>query len=227
MLDGFQWARDESGRRDDASIVFHLVRLQRLAKSWPRIAAEWIRAQGDPAAEQVFSTDVLGLAYQPKGDARPPAELYARASKSSYSRGHVPRGALVLCLGVDCQLDRVEWQLIGFGEHYRKFVVDIGTIGKHTSEPDCQRNLDLLLARKWTNFLGRQLEISMAAIDAGYSTDDVLAYCRNHSPSKVIAVRGVAGDARRGWRACSVRGTRRPGPSSSGAGAFSTSARIN
>jgi phage terminase large subunit GpA-like protein len=84
--------------------------------------------------------------------------------------------------------------LLGHGEHYRKYVVDCGTIGKHIAEPDAQRNLDLLLQRRWTNFRGRQLGISMCAIDAGYSADDVLNYCQRHSPSKVIAIRGVPGD---------------------------------
>ena len=35
----------------------------------------------------------------------------------------------------------------------------------------------------------------MTAIDAGYSTDDVLSWASRYSSSKVIAVRGVAGDA--------------------------------
>jgi phage terminase large subunit GpA-like protein len=39
------------------------------------------------------------------------------------------------------------------------------------------------------------MEISMTAVDAGFSTDDVLAYCNRHSPSKVIAIRGIAGEA--------------------------------
>jgi phage terminase large subunit GpA-like protein len=169
------------------------------------IAREWVRAQGDDGAEQVFMTDVLGRAYQPKGESRPPAELAARAAKSHYARGSVPQGALILTLGVDVQLDRCEWQVIGHGEHYQKFVVDIGTIGKHVSEPDAQRNLDLLLARKWTNFRGRQLEISMAAVDAGFSTDDVLAYVRRHSPWKVIAVRGMGGHAAPGAGAARER----------------------
>ena len=102
---------------------------------------------------------------------------------------------MILTLGVDVQLDRIEWQLLGHGEHFRKFVIDVGTIGKHISEPDCQRNLDLLLDRKWTNCRGRAIGTSLAAIDAGYSADDVLAYCRRHPPSRLIAVRGVPGDA--------------------------------
>jgi phage terminase large subunit GpA-like protein len=117
------------------------------------------------SAEQTFWTDMLGLAYQPKGEARPPHELAARSSRSAYGRGEVPEGALILTCGVDCQLDRIEWQVIGHGEGFQKFVIDVGAIAKHISEPDCQRNLDLLLQRRWTNFRGRSLEISMTAID--------------------------------------------------------------
>jgi phage terminase large subunit GpA-like protein len=194
MLAGFQWiASNPSAARVHRS--FWLWSCYSVLQSWPRIAAEWLRAQGDGSAEQVFSTDTLGIAYQPKGDARPASELAARASSSHYGRGEIPEGALVLTLGVDCQLDRIEWQLVGFGEHYRRFVIDIGTIGKHISEPDCQRNLDLLMQRRWPNSRGRQVGISMTAIDAGWSTDDVLAFAHRYSPQRVIAVRGVAGDA--------------------------------
>jgi phage terminase large subunit GpA-like protein len=98
-------------------------------------------------------------------------------------------------LGVDCQLDRVEWQIVGFGREYRRYVVDYGTIGKHIAEPDCQRNLDLLLARKWTNFCGCEMAITLAAIDANYATDDVLNYARRYPSHKLIAVRGAHGDA--------------------------------
>ena len=38
------------------------------------------------------------------------------------------------------------------------------------------------------------MEISLAAIDANYSTDDVLAYARRYPPHKLIAIRGAQGD---------------------------------
>jgi phage terminase large subunit GpA-like protein len=125
---------------------------------------------------------------------RPWEELKARAAKTPYQRGQVPQGALVLTLGIDCQFDRIEWVLLGHGRQYRRYVVDYGVIGKHIAEPDCQRNLDLLLDRKWPNHRGRPMSISLAAIDANYSTDDVLAYARRYAPSKLIAVRGAIGD---------------------------------
>ena len=194
MLAAFEWrAHNPDAAKHHRS--FWIWSAYSYLQTWPQIAREWIRAQGDPASEKTFWNDVLGKPFEDKGTARPPQELFARASRSHYARGEVPQGALILTCGIDVQLDRVELQVIGHGEYYHKFVVDVATIGKHFSEPDCQRHLDQFLQRRFTNFRGRQLEISMTAIDAGYSADDVLAYCARHSPSKVIAVRGVAGDA--------------------------------
>jgi phage terminase large subunit GpA-like protein len=194
MLAGFEWrAANPAAAREHRS--FWIWSAYSYLQSWSQIAREWIKAKGDPASEKTFWNDTCGRAYETRSDGRPWEELRDRAAKSDYAIGTVPKGARLLFLGVDCQLDRLEWVLIGFGESYRRYIVDCGTIGKHISEPDAQRNLDLLLARTWPNVFTRQIGISLAAIDAGYSADDVLSYCRRYGPHKVIAVRGVPGDA--------------------------------
>jgi len=194
LLAGFQWrAHNPQATREHRS--FWIWSAYSLLQSWEQIAREWLKAKGDPASEKTFWNDTLGKAYETRGDGRPWEELAARAKHSNYQRGHVPKGALLLMIGIDCQGNRVEWQLVGFGPEYRRYVVDYGTIGKHISEPDCRRNLDLLLTRKWLNFRGREMGISLAAIDANYATDDVLAYARRYPPHRLIAVRGAHGDA--------------------------------
>lgn len=191
MLAGFEWRAHNPGA----------ARNHRAFWLWSAYSylQSWERARGDPAGEKVFNNDTLGKPYEMRGElGRPWQELKARAEKSHYQRGQVPKGALVLTLGIDCQLDRIEWVLVGHGREYRRYVVDYGTIGKHIAEPDCQRNcqrnLDLLLERKWPNCRGRPMAISLAAIDANYSTDDVLAYARRYAPSKLIAIRGAQDD---------------------------------
>ena len=194
MLSGFEWrAHNPAAMSQHRS--FTIWSAYSPLQSWEQIAREWLKARGDPASEKTFWNDTLGRAYETRGDGRPWEELAARAKQSSYSRGTVPKGALLLMLGIDCQLDRVEWQIVGFGREYRRYVIDYGVIGKHVSEPDCQRNLDLLLSCKWLNSFGREIGISLAAIDAGYATDDVLTYARRYPPHKLIAVRGAQGDA--------------------------------
>jgi phage terminase large subunit GpA-like protein len=88
----------------------------------------------------------------------------------------------------------VEWQLVGFGKEYRRYVVDYGIIPNHISNLDCQQNLDALLARKWKNSVGRQLGLNMTAIDGNAYTEDVWGWVRRHPASKVIMVRGRGED---------------------------------
>jgi phage terminase large subunit GpA-like protein len=98
-------------------------------------------------------------------------------------------------LGIDCQVDRAEWQLVGFGAEYRRFVIDYGIIGRHISDANCQRNLDLLLARQWKNSFGREFGVDFAAIDGNAWTEDVWGWARRYPANKLIMTRGRGDDA--------------------------------
>ena len=90
--------------------------------------------------------------------------------------------------------DRVEWQLVGFGEKYKRYVVDYGIVDRHISDPDCQRNLDIVLAKRWRNVAGRELGVDFAAIDGNAWTEDVWSFARRHASNKLIMVRGRGDD---------------------------------
>ena len=123
MLARFEWrAQNPGARREHRS--FWIWSAYSYLQSFARIASEWLKARGDPASEKTFINDAVGKAYRAQGEARPWEELRDRANESHYVRGNVPAGALLLMLGMDCQHDRVEWQLVGFGRDYRRYVVD-------------------------------------------------------------------------------------------------------
>jgi phage terminase large subunit GpA-like protein len=193
MLRGFKWrAHNPAAMSQHRS--FWIWSAYSLLQSWEQIAREYLKTRGDPAGEQSFSNDTLGKAYEAKGIGRPWEELAARAARSNYTRGVIPQGALLLTLGIDCQGDRVEWLLLGHGRQYRRFIIDYGVIFGHISEQNCQDNIDVLLGRKWTNSFGREIGISLTAIDANYATDDVIAFARRYPPHRLIAIRGANSD---------------------------------
>ena len=72
----------------------------RIFRAGRRLPANGCEATGDPAGEKTFSNDVLGKAYETRGDGRPWEELRDRALKSDYVRGQVPKGCLLLFLGL-------------------------------------------------------------------------------------------------------------------------------
>jgi phage terminase large subunit GpA-like protein len=164
-------------------------------QSWRRIAEEWFKAKGDPASERVFLNDAVGLAYDEKGEAPPWEELKKRADESDLPRGLIPIWGVVLTLGIDCQKDRVEWQLIAWGRDNRRHVVDVGVITGHISEAETRKGLDSLLGGRWKHLAGRLLQIDLAAIDGNAWTEDVWDWVKKHPASKVIMVRGVGSEA--------------------------------
>lgn len=158
---------------------------------WEEIAREWLRAKGDPKAEQVFLNDSAGLAYDAKGEAPPWEELRDRAENSGIERGRIVQWALVVTLGIDCQADRVEWQVIAWGRDYRRHVVDSGIVPGHIREPNTQAVLDKLMTMSWRHDSGRMIGIDRGAIDGNAWTEDVWHWARRHPASKLIMVRGV------------------------------------
>lgn len=193
MLASFEWrAQNPAAKSEHRS--FWLWSAYSPLQSWVRIAREYLKVRGDPGGEQVFRNDTLGLAYRALGEARPWEEVRDRAALSHYARGNVAPGCLLLMAGLDIQQDYVAVQIVGFGRQYRRFVVDYLIVERHISDPDCQRNLDLLLARTWKNHVGHELPVDFAAVDGNAWTEDVWTFAQRHSSSKLIMVRGRGDD---------------------------------
>lgn len=170
---------------------FYLWSAYSVLQSWTQIALEWLKAKGDPEAEQVFLNDTVGVAYEAHGESPPWEGLRDRAAKSNYAIGEVPQGALMLTIGIDCQIDRVEWQLVGWGRDFRRFVIQYGVVPHHISDARAQTILSALLVQTWPTIGGRRVKADLAAIDGNAWTEEVWGWVRKHKPAEVIMVRGA------------------------------------
>ena len=177
------------------SVSFHLWSAYGPLMSWARIADAWLKAKGDPEAERVFLNDVVGKAFEFKGEAPPWEEVRNRAEETGHVRGRIPPGFVVLTIGLDCQKDRVEWHLVGWARDMRRAAIDYGVQSGHISEEKCQKGLNLLLKQTWRNSAGRDIGIDLTAIDGNAWTEDVWEWAKRHPQSKLIMVRGNRGDA--------------------------------
>ncbi|NIZ11076.1 phage terminase large subunit family protein [Pseudooceanicola sp. HF7] len=193
MLRGAEWrAMNPKMKRVHRS--FYIWSAYSLLQSFERIARSWLDAKGDPPREQTFWNDVVGRAYRILGEAPPWEEIRDRASESDYPRGTIPAGFPLLTCGVDCQGDRVEWQVVAWGTKRRRAVVEYGVFNGHISEEQCQLKLNALLKQGFRNAYGRKIEIDALAIDGNAYTEDVWDWARKHPASRVIMVRGVHPD---------------------------------
>jgi phage terminase large subunit GpA-like protein len=160
-----------------------------------QIAREWLAARGDPASEQTFFNDTVGRAYRTLGEAPPWEGLRDRAGQSDRPRGRIPVGFPIVTCGIDCQGDRVEWQVVAWGRDYRRAVVEYGVFPHHVSAKECWAFLDGLVKQEFVNGYGRKIGIDLTGIDGNAWTEDVWAWAKRHLSSKVIMLRGVGSES--------------------------------
>ena len=193
MLARLRWtARNPAMMREHRS--FWIWSAYSSSQSFELIAREWIGAKGDPASEQVFLNDTVGVAFRSLGESVPWEDLRDRGAESFYAKGTIPVGGLVLTIGVDCQGDRVEYQVVAWGRDLRRWVVDYGVIPGHISEGKTQAALDALVDQTWPNAVGRRLRADMTGIDGNAWTEDVWSWVKRWPSSRVVMLRGANTD---------------------------------
>jgi len=173
---------------------FHINQLYSPFVSWDQTAREWLAAKGDPVKEKVFTQQVLGEAYEAKGDAPDYLKLFAR--REEYPLGQVPPGVLFLTAAADVQHNRLEFAVWGWGRGKTRWLVDRGVLPGDTSDPDGEawRALEEVRARRYASAWGRQFEVEAMAVDSGDGarTQAVYSWCRRRGP-RVMAVKGMPG----------------------------------
>jgi phage terminase large subunit GpA-like protein len=186
-----QWkAHNPKAVREHRS--FHIWSAYSLLQSLARVAREWIKAKGDPAAEQVFENDTVGRAYRTLGEAPPWEELRKRADEIGHVFNQIPAGGLVVSMGIDCQKDFCAYQVVAWTRDGRRFVVTHGTVDGHISEERARVALDRLIETGYRNEAGQDIRPDQTAIDGNAWTEDVWDWAKRHPTSAVIMVRGVA-----------------------------------
>ena len=187
------WVADNPNA-DGSVISFDLWAAYSPLESWANIARAWIAARGKPEMERAFFNDGLGLPYQTATEAPDWEALSERAEAAALPRGVVPAGFYILTIGVDCQIDRCEWQAVVWGPRLTRAVIDCGIIHHHIATEAAWLELDALVARGFRDSLGGRRGVDQLAIDGGAWTNDVHTWAKRHPQAKVIVVKGAKPD---------------------------------
>ena len=188
-----EWVADNP-KADGSVVSFDLWAAYSPLESWANIARAWLAAKGRPEAERVFANDGIGQPYQTATEA-PEWELLAqRAEADALRRGWVPPGYYVVTIGIDCQIDRCEWQAVAWGPRLTRVVLDCGVIHHHVATEAAWIELDALVARTFPDNHGLCRPVDQLAIDGGAFTNDVHTWAKRHPQAKVIVVKGAKPD---------------------------------
>lgn len=173
-----------------------------LGKGWSDLVAKWFAVKGDPAGEQTFYNDELGLDYAVATTAPKWEELRDRAENADpgYDLQTVPAGHPMLTMGVDCQGDRVEASIWAFGRDARRAAIEKLVIPHHISTQAAKDTLTALSKATWRMAQGNRISLDRIAIDGGAYTDDVADWVKRFPASRVVMTKGANTDTGPLWK---------------------------
>lgn len=174
---------------------FHIWQAYTLFESWDSIVQQFKDAKGNHEKMRVFTQQVLGEAWEDRGDA-PEAEKLHKTRVIEVRRGK-PRitatcGPVVFTGATDVQGNRLEWAVWGWSEGMTRWLVDWGVIPGDPVAPETwAAHSRVMQEARYATEAGGTIEWDAWAIDSGYVSQTVYNYVRGRP--RVYAVDGKTG----------------------------------
>ena len=164
---------------------------------WDHIVLDYLDSEGDLTARKTWTNTVLALPWEEEGgEVATWEELLARARATGHRRGEVPAGGLVVTLAADVQGDRIEWELVAWGERMESWSVDYGVIwgDPRTLQVEDEESPWLQLEGLWQVPVplegGGALRPELTLVDSSAYTQTVYGWVRRQGSKRVRAIKG-------------------------------------
>ncbi len=156
--------------------------------TWAQIAERKAAAKDD-ASMKVYVNTIEARTWAESGEAPEWQRLYDR--REDYPIGIVPKGGVFLTAGVDVQKDRLEVEIVAWGQERESWSVDYRVFPGDPNREEVWKHVDDLLEETFPDAEGVELPIYRLAVDTGYATPAVYAWVRKKQADRVIAVKGT------------------------------------
>jgi len=157
------------------------------------IAKEYLESRQDDDQLKTFVNTVLGRCWEERGET---IDGHMLIQRREAFKAPCPSGVTVLTAGLDVQSDRVEAEVVGWGEGEQAWSIDHVILPGDPSRPEVWEDVADLLRSAYRHESGMDLTISGACIDSGYLTGHVYRFVREFRQSWVWPVKGMAGEGR-------------------------------
>lgn len=158
--------------------------------SWADMAREFEAAQSEIPKLVAFTNTKLGETFNLKGE-KPDWELLW-SKRETYTKNKPFADVAFITCGVDVQADRLELEIVGWIKGKRSQSIDFRILFGDTTQQPVWDQLEAVLNETFIREDDCIMKISKMAIDTGYNTQHVYNFCRKHSSSIVIPVKGQA-----------------------------------
>lgn len=188
MLAAGRWI---AGKPERERRSYHLNALYSplgLGYSWAEIATMRAEARKDADKEVTFSNTILGLPYAGAGQRVEANELSERREK--WQRRTLPRGALIITVGIDVQHNRFAVLTTAWGRNEQCWFVDWVEVPGDPTKDEDWRALEESIFQPIINGSGVALRPSVYMVDSGNWTHEVYNWARRHQGRGVFAIKG-------------------------------------
>lgn len=178
-------------RQDSKKRGFHLNELASPWKTWEEIIDDFKAAKDDVETLKTWVNTSLGESWEEQGEQLDEDGLLER--REEYG-ARCPDGVRVLTAGVDVQKNRLEVEVVGWGQGKESWGIEYRQIVGDPSHPDVWNRLDEYLQRTWQRSDGAQMRIACTAIDSGgHHTTEVYRYVAVRENRNIFAIKGKGG----------------------------------
>jgi len=104
--------------------------------------------------------------------------------------GELPQEVCLLTAAGDIQKDRIELEILGWGDEEETWGIEKHVIYGDFDLPDVQKQVEDYLAKTFQHPSGVHLGITCAAFDSGHKTKAVYRFCKRNFAKRYYAVKG-------------------------------------
>lgn len=179
------WVLVKSG--PDDSIGFTMNQWASPFARWDDTVEEWLSAGNDPLQKQAVTNTVFAEPWDGEGDRIDPHILEQRAEDYP---AEVPAGVRAITIGVDVQIDRMEAEIVGWGEGETSWSIAYEILpGEPTSEY-VWVDLEKLFRRTWAHEQLVGLRPKAMCIDSGNWSKNVYEFVKRMRDPRIIPIKG-------------------------------------
>lgn len=175
---------------------FHLNELYSPWRKLSDIVQDFLNAKDNPETLKTFINTSLGETFEEQGEKADPTALINRVEEygtEGYENVPVPEGVLFITMGVDVQQDRIEAEVIGWGEKEESWSLEYHILLGDTTDDDVWEQLSQLLTSTYNTVYDKPLNIEMTLVDSGFNTSKVYEFTNKYSNSFCKPCKGISG----------------------------------
>ena len=156
--------------------------------SWLELAIDYLKAKPSNENLKTFYNTVLGKTWSEPGESPPWENLYNRRER--YDLNKPAAEVAFLTAGADVQKDRIELEIVGWCKGKRSYSIDYRTLLGDTAKLDVWNQLAEIMNETWEREDGALMPLQVMAVDSGYNSSHVYAFCERFDGFKVIPTKG-------------------------------------